>query len=84
MKKIIATLLITTAMVHLNACGGYFDDGSRALRLHNFIRNADVKSAKKLLETNTSVAKEMRFQFKDEDSYKSAVGAALELGWRAR
>lgn len=72
-------------ITNLTACGGfYFDDGSRALQLHKFIRDADLQKAKKLLEKNISISKEMRFQFKNEDSYKSAVGAALELGWRTR
>lgn len=71
-------------VINSSACGGsYFDNGSRALKLHTFIRQADVEKAKNLLETCESVSTEMRFKFEGEHYYTSAVGAALELGWRA-
>jgi len=79
MKKMIITLLLTTILLPLNACGGnYFDDGSRAHALIHHIRIGDVVTARSLLDS-FDVAKEMRFKYGNKP-YRSIVGIALELG----
>ena len=50
MKKMMLTLLVTTVMVQLNACGGFFlDDGSRAKALNDMVREGNLNKAQLII-----------------------------------